>query len=121
MARVGEEETAFANRREPYLLGIETTGRTSRARMRTSAGCARSSPICARTPRGASLNFPGFLEEGDELLHRGYGRNYARLVGVKTKYDRRNLFRLNANIEPRKLSGLFRGGRAAFRKRPRRS
>jgi FAD/FMN-containing dehydrogenase len=50
---------------------------------------------------GIYLNFPGFLEEGEELLHEGYGRNYARLVDVKTKYDPTNLFRLNANIEPR--------------------
>ena len=43
---------------------------------------------------------PGFLEEGKPLLHEGYGKNYERLVEVKSKYDPANLFRLNANIEP---------------------
>ena len=34
-------------------------------------------------------------------LREGYGKNYERLVEVKTKYDPTNFFRLNANIEPR--------------------
>ncbi|MEX2281085.1 MAG: FAD-binding oxidoreductase [Gemmatimonadota bacterium] len=29
-----------------------------------------------------------------------FGRNYDRLVATKTKYDPRNLFRLNANVKP---------------------
>jgi hypothetical protein len=29
-----------------------------------------------------------------------YGRNYDRLVEVKTKYDPTNLFRLNQNVAP---------------------
>jgi FAD/FMN-containing dehydrogenase len=49
---------------------------------------------------GVYLNFPGFLEEGEQLVRQDYGENYERLVEVKSKYDPENLFRLNANIEP---------------------
>jgi FAD/FMN-containing dehydrogenase len=41
-------------------------------------------------------------DEGDERTHAAYGTNYERLIGVKTKWDPRNLFRTNKNIAPRK-------------------
>lgn len=41
-------------------------------------------------------------EEGDERVHAAYGKNYDRLVDVKTKWDRENLFRTNKNIAPAK-------------------
>jgi hypothetical protein len=47
--------------------------------------------MCSFSGGGVYLNFPGFLEQ---LLQEGYGKNYEHLVP-------KNLFRLNANIEPR--------------------
>jgi FAD/FMN-containing dehydrogenase len=102
IARVGEDETAFANRGEPYLLGIEGNWEGERGSDENVAWVRDVfSDMRSFSGGGIYLNFPGFLEEGEELLHEGYGRNYARLVDVKTKYDPTNLFRLNANIEPR--------------------
>ena len=49
---------------------------------------------------GVYLNFAGFLEEGEQLLHEAHGKNYERLVALKNKYDPSNLFRLNHNIKP---------------------
>ncbi len=49
---------------------------------------------------GIYLNFAGFLEEGEKLLHEAHGENYERLVALKTKYDPTNLFRLNHNLKP---------------------
>jgi FAD/FMN-containing dehydrogenase len=40
-------------------------------------------------------------EEGDERIHAAYGKNYRRLVEVKTKWDPENIFRMNKNIAPR--------------------
>jgi hypothetical protein len=39
-------------------------------------------------------------EEDAARTHANYGANYARLVGVKNRYDPTNLMRLNANIKP---------------------
>jgi hypothetical protein len=40
-------------------------------------------------------------EEGSDRIKAAYGKNHARLVELKTKWDPTNLFRLNKNIEPR--------------------
>jgi FAD/FMN-containing dehydrogenase len=106
MARVGEEETAFANRGEPYLLGIEANWEDESASDENVAWVREVfADMRAFSGGGLYLNFPGFLEEGEQLLREGYGRNYERLVEVKTKYDPANLFRLNANVEPRGRAG----------------
>ena len=47
---------------------------------------------------GAYINF--MMEEGQERVKASYRDNYQRLVKVKTKYDPRNLFRVNQNIKP---------------------
>ena len=40
-------------------------------------------------------------EEGDERIRAAYGRNYARLVDVKTEWDPDNVFSTNKNVAPR--------------------
>ncbi len=47
---------------------------------------------------GAYVNF--LMDEGDERVKATYGENYEKLVGIKTKYDPHNLFRVNQNIKP---------------------
>ena len=46
------------------------------------------------------LNFPGFQEEGDEMMLKTFGEKYARLQALKQKYDPNNVFALNQNIKP---------------------
>jgi FAD/FMN-containing dehydrogenase len=102
MARIGEPETAFANRKQPFLLGIEGNWEDEAASDENVAWVRDAFADMRSFSRGGIyLNFPGFLEEGEQLLHEGYGPNYERLVEVKRKYDPGNLFRLNANIDPR--------------------
>ncbi|MFD6321343.1 FAD-binding oxidoreductase [Streptomyces sp. NPDC058442] len=102
MARVGEEETAFANRDAPYLLGLEANWEAeadSAENMTWVRGTFAD--LSSFSTGGVYLNFPGFLEEGEQLLREGYGTNYERLSTVKAKYDPANLFHLNANIKPK--------------------
>jgi FAD/FMN-containing dehydrogenase len=101
MARVGERDTAFANRASPYLVNLEANWEepddddANVAWVRDGVADLRSF-----SDGGIYLNFPGFLEEGEDLVREGYGENYDRLGEVKAKYDPENLFRLNANVEP---------------------
>jgi FAD/FMN-containing dehydrogenase len=102
MAGVAEDETAFANRGAPYLLGIEGNW-DEQADSPVNGKWVRDAFDDFRTfsAGGTYLNFPGFIEEAEDLLKEGYGTNYERLAQIKAAYDPANLFRLNANIPPR--------------------
>ena len=101
MSRVAASETAFGDRSAPYLLGVEANWEDPAADAINIAWTRR----CIETMQpfsdgGMYLNFPGFLEEGDALLHATYGANYARLAALKRKYDPDNLFHTHQNIRP---------------------
>jgi FAD/FMN-containing dehydrogenase len=101
VAAVGETDTAFANRASPYLLGME--GDWEEAGGNDANVSWVRDTYAAMQPDsdgGVYLNFPGFQEEGEELMRAGYGTNYERLARVKAEYDPGNLFRLNANVAP---------------------
>jgi FAD/FMN-containing dehydrogenase len=101
MGRVGAEETAFGDRSVPYLLGIEANWEEPQDD-ETNVAWARNCVADMRrfSDGGNYLNFPGFLEEGQDLIRDAYGENYERLVALKNEYDPTNLFRMNQNIKP---------------------
>jgi FAD/FMN-containing dehydrogenase len=102
-ARVGAEDTAFGRRDIPYLLELDSmwadpseTDRNIEATRGVWADVQRYSP------GGLYLNFPGFGEEGENLVRASLGSaNYDRLAAIKARFDPTNLFRLNMNIIPR--------------------
>jgi hypothetical protein len=101
MNRVGAEETAFGDRSAPYLLGIEGNWEESHedeANVAWVRGCVAD--MQRFSDGGMYLNFPGFLEEGQEMMRDAYGENYERLVALKNEHDPANLFRMNQNIRP---------------------
>ena len=101
MARIGEEETAFANRSEPYLVGIEGNWEQESGSDENVAWVRDTFADMRSFSRGGVyLNFPGFLEEGKGLVEASHGSNYPRLAALKQRLDPENVFRRNANIEP---------------------
>jgi FAD/FMN-containing dehydrogenase len=102
MSRVGADDTAFGRRDIPYLLELDSmwanpaeTDRNIESTRRVWAETQRHSP------GGLYLNFPGFGEEGENLVRASVGdANYQRLSAIKAKYDPTNLFRLNMNVLP---------------------
>jgi FAD/FMN-containing dehydrogenase len=101
MGRVPSDETAFARRDAPFLLGIEANWDDPAADEANIAWAREVYRDAQRfSPGGAYLNFPGFGEEGATLVRSSYGGNYDRLAAIKAKYDPNNLFRVNLNIAP---------------------
>jgi FAD/FMN-containing dehydrogenase len=100
-SRVKPEETAFVRRNSPFLIGIESNWENP-ADDETNIAWARDvfRDLQRFSPGGAYLNFPGFAEEGEELMKKSYGDNYSRLQKIKATYDPDNFFRSNFNIQP---------------------
>jgi FAD/FMN-containing dehydrogenase len=106
MARIDEQTTAFANRSQPYLLGIEANWEAQSASEENVAWVRETFvDMRSQSAGGVYLNFPGFLEEGEQLVREGYGTNYERLRELKSEFDPANRFDLNANIEPMSRAG----------------
>ncbi len=102
MNRVAPGATAYGDRRAPLLLGVEanwTDPRDDEANVRWTRGCIEAFDELS-TGR-EYLNFPGFLEDGDQTLRTAHGEaNYTRLRELKRRLDPANLFRLHQNIPP---------------------
>ncbi|MCU1552866.1 MAG: FAD-binding oxidoreductase [Arthrobacter sp.] len=97
--RVGQAETAFANRNVKFAPVIaafwddpaDTDANVTWVRDYAAALSPFSAP-------GGYINFM----DGDDLprVAENYGPNYRRLTEIKTKYDPQNLFHVNQNIPP---------------------
>jgi FAD/FMN-containing dehydrogenase len=92
LSRVDPAATAFG-RRPAYLLGVEANWEPGHPDDENVAWARGVVDDLGRFSDGGSyLNFPGFFEEGDELLRASYGqRNYERLVALKRQLDPDNL------------------------------
>ncbi len=98
---VGIEESAFAGRHAPYLLGVEANWEDPEADDANVAWVRDCLDDMRQFSDGSVyLNFPGFHEEGNEMMRTTFGPAYERLVTLKDEYDPENLFQLNQNIEP---------------------
>jgi hypothetical protein len=107
-SRPGAADTAFG-RRPPYMIAFESSW-TDPSENDANIAWARDAYASMKRfdSTGVYLNFPGFGEEKEELVRAGYGANYERLVGIKTKYDPDNLFRMNLNIPPSRADHALR-------------
>jgi FAD/FMN-containing dehydrogenase len=103
MARVDADKTAFGRRDAPYLAAIEANWTDPGDSARNIAWARECVADLERySYGGAYLNFPGFLEAGDELMKTTFGPNYQRMLALKRKYDPQNMFCYNHNLDPTK-------------------
>ena len=101
LSRPGNNGGPLAVREAPYLLGIEANWHDPAHSAANIAWARELHRDMQRFSTGATyLNFPGFVEEGGELLRSAYSRNYRRMQQIKGKYDPRNIFRGQLPIEP---------------------
>lgn len=99
--RLPEDHSPMGNRDAASVLNI--TGSWEKAEDdKANIEWARAAwrDMRAFSTGGTYINFLT-EEESDERIHAAYGKNYDRLVEVKTKWDPGNLFRMNKNIAPR--------------------
>jgi FAD/FMN-containing dehydrogenase len=97
--RVPVEATAYSSRDTLYAMNVH--GRWDDASDdERCVGWARAF-FDAAAPFALGSVYVNFMteEEGGRVAD-AYGQNYERLVGVKNRYDPRNLFRHNQNIRP---------------------
>lgn len=91
--------TAFAARQAPSLLSIEANWKSpeyDEANVAWVRDCFAD--MQAVSDGSEYLNFPGFLEDGDDTFRTAFGPNYDRLAEIKAMYDPTNFFHLNQNI-----------------------
>jgi FAD/FMN-containing dehydrogenase len=98
IARVGDDDTAFAERSMPFVLNA-VTGWHDEADTDAHVAWARAvnaGALSSSTGR-AYVNFQG----DSDTAKSSYGaETYARLLSLKREYDGTNVFRLNQNIDP---------------------
>jgi FAD/FMN-containing dehydrogenase len=101
MTRVGPTDTAVGDRSSPILIGVESNWEDPAD---DDANVKWARDLVADMSRfpsgGAYLNFPGFLEEGEQLLKESFGPNYERLQAVKETYDPSGMFQGNRSVRP---------------------
>jgi FAD/FMN-containing dehydrogenase len=103
MSRVGATDTAFGRRDIPYLLEFDSMWAGPGEADKNIAWTRQAWADTQRySTGGLYLNFPGFGEEGEDLVRASVGEaTHQRLASVKARYDPTNLFRLNMNVSPR--------------------
>ncbi len=93
--------SAFSGRSAGYLVNPEADWDDPAADEENIAWARRFIEALEPFTVGNYLNFPGLLEEGEQQLRASFGAHFERLVGVKTKWDPDNVFRINHNVPPR--------------------
>ena len=98
-SRVGKNETAWNYRSARWcqvIVGVDPDP----ANKEKITAWAKSyfDALHPYSAGGAYINF--MMEEGEDRIKATYGDNYNKLVAIKSKYDPKNLFRVNQNIRP---------------------
>jgi FAD/FMN-containing dehydrogenase len=97
VSRVGEDETAYPNRKSPYVMNVNASW-MDRAEDEIHRGWARETweTLDPFSTGGRYVNFEA--EDGVEAIYGS--EKYRRLAEVKATYDPDNFFRMNQNVKP---------------------
>jgi hypothetical protein len=98
VTRVGVNETAYSLRQPGYELDIMSRWTAPADKAGAVQWVKTLRDKLRPFAHGVYTNQLGETSEG--LVRAAYGTNYARLVEIKTKYDPKNVLRLNQNIKP---------------------
>lgn len=99
VCRVGAEETAFVHRQADFNLAIIGKWIDPSEAERHIAWARETHAAMKPYTHGTYVNYLG--DEGQDRVRAAYGDAvYNRLVAVKNRYDPKNLFRVNQNIQP---------------------
>jgi FAD/FMN-containing dehydrogenase len=98
VARVGDGDTAFAERSMPYVLNA-VTGWHDPDAAAAHVDWARA-VIEAASDASTGRAYVNFLGDTDAARSSYSRETYTQLVALKNEYDPTNVFRLNQNIEP---------------------
>ncbi len=98
--RVARDATAFWHRGALYSVILQTSGDDPAEDAKNVAWARSQWPLLEKFTAGFYAN-TNLSEIATARVQEAYGGNYERLLSLKRKYDPTNLFRLNANIEPR--------------------
>jgi FAD/FMN-containing dehydrogenase len=102
IAEVGEEDTAFAVRKPPYMVSIDGMWSDEGDDAADVAWVRETWEAVKQYGTGdVYLNFTGLADEDpDAGVDTAFGRNLKRLAEIKAKYDPDNFLRVNNNISP---------------------
>jgi FAD/FMN-containing dehydrogenase len=97
--RVGKNDTAFSFRDANFaevIVGVDPDP----ANVQRMTAWAREywQALHPYSAGGAYVNM--IMDEGQDQVRAAYRDNYDRLLAIKSKYDPKNLFRVNQNIQP---------------------
>jgi FAD/FMN-containing dehydrogenase len=97
--RVASDAMAFSRRDADFIINVHTRWEQPADDARC-VGWARDF-FAAMAPHATGSVYVNFMpeDEGDRVP-AAFGANFARLASVKAKYDPKNLFRMNQNIQP---------------------
>jgi FAD/FMN-containing dehydrogenase len=98
IGRVATDATAFAHRYAQHNMVLTMAWQPDEPREEHVAAIKSSWARLMPHTHGFYVNEAD--DDNASLVDKNYQGNYARLLGIKKRYDPTNLFRLNANIDP---------------------
>lgn len=98
-SRVAATDTAYAHREVPFVMNIHTRWHEAADDKRCMEWAKEFHEATREFAHGVYVNF--LSQEGDDRVKEAYTQAvWDRLMEVKSRWDPRNLFRMNQNIKP---------------------